>query len=161
LFNLEVPTNICPSADAFSVALVGALVGVAGAFLLTYVRDIYLHSKHFKQRQRRDIVQRQLEKLYSPLYQYVKRSEYLLNESIISFSHDSKNDGLDAREKVVFDSVIENYMYLAEDDLMALLPRIHGPAYYKVTDEKIAQKVAALVVSGYEKLRKEYYDLGK
>jgi hypothetical protein len=96
----------------------------------------------------------------------VKRSEFLLHESVISFSHElgAKYKGLETREKIALDSTIENYMYLAEDNLMVLLPKIHGPAYYKQPekedDKQLAEKIAALVISGYEKLRKEYFQLG-
>jgi hypothetical protein len=36
-----------------------------------------------------------------------------------------------SREKNFLDSTIERYLYLADDELMALSPRIHGVGYYQ------------------------------
>jgi hypothetical protein len=146
--------------DDISATLIGAFVGVAGAFILTYVRDIYLYSRRTKAQERRAIVQRRLEKLYSPLYRFVKSSEFILKKQTITFSIPAGKDDSTSREKNFLDSTIERYLYLADDDLMALLPRIHGVGYYQKENAQINEQVVKLITSGYEKLRREYFALG-
>jgi hypothetical protein len=56
------------------------------------------------------------------------------------------------------DSIILNYGYLADDDeLMRLLPQILGPGFYDPRNKGTAPRMVELIVSGYEKLRKEYF----
>lgn len=146
--------------DDVSATLIGAFVGVASSFILTYVRDIYLHSKRTKEQEKRAIVQRRLEKLYSPLYRFVKSSEFILKKQTITFEIPSGKDDSESREKNFLDSTIEQYLYLADDDLMPLLPRIHGVGYYQKENAAINDQVVKLIISGYEKLRSEYFALG-
>ena len=146
--------------DTLTIAVVGALVGVAGSFVLTYVRDIYLHSKRTKEQHRRAIVERRLEKLYTPLYQFIKAAEFLRKKPTLTFTFPLGTNAEESREKVLLDSIIENYLYLADDELMALLPRIHGVGYYQKENEGIDEQVVKLIVSGYEKLRREYFSFG-
>ena len=146
--------------DALSVALIGGLIGVAGSFVLTYIRDIYLHSKRTKEQHRQAIVERRLEKLYTPLYQFIKAAEFLTKKPVLTFTYSAGVSAEASREKVLLDSTIENYLYLADDDLMALLPRIHGVGFYQAENKGVDEQVAKLVVSGYEKLRREYFAFG-
>jgi hypothetical protein len=140
------------------------LSGFVGAALLLYVRDVYLYSKRTKQQQRRAIVQRQLEKLYSPLFMLVKYAEFTIGKPImtyiadpISFSEKGVPEAKVPKGKQDLDSIILNFGYLAEDDLMSLLPRLVGPGFYDQRNAEIAPRMVELVLGGYEKLRKEYF----
>lgn len=146
--------------DEVSVAIIGGLVGVAGSFVLTYIRDIYLHSKRTKEQHRRAMVERRLEKLYTPLYQFIKAAEFLTKKPILTFTFSQGAHAEESREKVLLDSIIENYLYLADDNLMALLPRIHGVGFYQAENKGVDEQVVKLVISGYEKLRREYFAFG-
>ena len=105
-------------------------------------------------------MERRLEKLYTPLYQFIKAAEFLTKKPTLTFSYSAGVKAEESREKVLLDSTIENYLYLADDDLMALLPRIHGVGFYQEENRGVDEQVAKLVVSGYEKLRKEYFAFG-
>lgn len=135
-------------------------MGVAGSFVLVYVRDMYLYTRRTKEQHQRALVQRRLEKLYSPLYRFVKTSEFLLKRPTISFDIPAGTQGDESRERILLDSIIEKYLYLAEDDLMELLPRIHGVGYYQEENKGIEEQVVKLILDGYEKLRKEYFAFG-
>jgi len=142
--------------------LTGAFLGFAGSALLMYVRDIYLHSKRTREQHRRAIIERQLEKLYSPLYRFIKSSELLVKHPTIAVTVSSEESkrGEEGRQKEFLDSIIENYLYLAEDDLMVLLPRLHGVAFWQKENEETMTQLVKHVVSQYEKLRKEYFSFG-
>jgi len=137
--------------DNLATVLVSASVGFAGSALLMYIRDIYLHARRIKEQHRHIIIERQLENLYSPLYLFVKSTEFLFKERTIKLSE---------KEKVIFDSIIERYLYLAEDSLMVLLPRIHGIGYDQKENKEINDQVVELILRGYEKLRREYFASG-
>lgn len=145
--------------DNLATVLISALVGFASSSFLMYIRDIYLHAKRIKEQYRRAIVEKQLENLYSPLYLFVKKAEFLLKKKTFTFEIPSKS-GTEGRQKEFLDSIVEKYLYLAEDDLMALLPKSHGVGYYKEENKKTNEQVVDLIVSGYERLRKEYFALG-
>lgn len=147
--------------DDLSIAVIGGLVGVAGSFVLTYIRDIYLHKKRTREQHRQVIVESRLEKLYTPLYQLIKAAEFLTGKQALTFSYSSGVKPEESREKVLLDSTIENYLYLADDDLMMILPQIHGAGFYQEKGKDNAEQVVKLVVRGYEKLRKEYFAFGK
>lgn len=127
--------------------VVSALIGVAGAFILMYVRDIYLYDKKFRREIRRDLVEKRLEKLYSPLYVNIKYSEVLLNKSIISYGKE--------REKTYLDQLVEQNFYLASEELQPFLAQLHGVGFYRI-EEKDINKMVELITNEYNELRDEY-----
>ena len=145
-------------------SLLGAAAGFAGAFFLFFIRDVWLQSKRTKAQRRHARVQRQLEKLYTPLFMLTKYHDFIINDkegpnlTYVSDPISSKPQvGVD-RGKRDLDSIILNYGYLADDDeLMRLLPQILGPGFYDPRNKETAPRMVELVVSGYERLRKEYF----
>ena len=137
--------------------VVSALIGVAGAFILMYVRDIYLYDKKFRREIRRDLVEKRLEKLYSPLYRNIKSSEVLLNKSMISYGKGSKEEG-DGREKTYLDQLVEQNFYLASEELQPFLAQLHGVGFYRIEDKDINNKMVELIINEYNELRDEYFD---
>ena len=142
----------------FETAIISAFIGFAGAALLMFVRDIYLYNKRTNKDQKRKIIEKQLDCLYSPLYRFVKSGEILLGKKTISVgkSTDEKGDG---REKVFLDNIIERYLYLASDELQPLLVKIHSVGFYHVKEED-ANKIVGIIERDYAKLRKDYFDIG-
>jgi hypothetical protein len=148
------------------VSLLAALIGFVAAFLLFYLRDIRLYSKRTKEQRRRGIVQRQLEKLYSPLFFLIKYHEFIVPgrepgltyiADPISFSPEGIPESRVSKGKRDLDSIILNYGYLAEDELMGLLPRLVGAGFYDKRNAETVPRMVELILSGYERLRKEYY----
>jgi hypothetical protein len=108
-------------------------------------------------------VQRQLEKLYTPLFMLTKYHEFIIgdkggpNLTYISDLISSKPQGGVDRGKRDLDSIILNYGYLADDELMGLLPQILGAGFYDARNKETVPRMVELIVSGYERLRKEYF----
>ena len=140
-----------------TVAVIGALVGVAGSFVLTYIRDIYLHSKRTREQRRLSIVEMQLEKVYSPLYRFIQTMKALTGNAVLGFQ--GSTQGAPTADKLLLDSIIANYLFLAEPELAALLPGIHGVGFYQPQNQKIIPQVTALITDGYQRLRAEYFAL--
>jgi hypothetical protein len=148
-------------------SLLGAAAGFAGAFFLFFIRDVWLQSKRTKAQRRHARVQRQLEKLYTPLFMLIKYGEFILKDrgptlTYISEPISLSPDGFPKRGadkgKRDLDSIILNYGYLAGDDeLMRLLPQILGAGFYDARNKETVPRMVELIVSGYEKLRKEYF----
>jgi hypothetical protein len=138
-----------------SVAVLGALVGVAGSFVLTYVRDIYLHSKRAREQRRLAIVERQLEKVYSPLYRFIETFQALTGQRALGIQ--GSFFAAQSPDKILFDSIIANYLYLADPDLAGILPRLHGVGFYQPQNQQAITDVVTLITNGYERLRKEYF----
>jgi hypothetical protein len=145
--------------DELLSVLTSLLSGFLGAGLLLYVRDIYLYSKRAKEQRTRARVRRQLEKLYTPLYVYIKKAEFLTGLPTLAIEENPLGMGpSESRQKEFLDSIVENYTYLADDELTHdLLPRIHGAGFYKKENQETVRRVAELTLSGYQKLRKEYF----
>ncbi len=133
--------------------------GVLGAASLFYVRDIRLYSRRNREQRRRDLVQRKLEKLYTPLFMRVKFQEFIIDDETtkpnITYITYSKSDD----DKKDLDSTILNHGYLADDELMPLLPRMLGVAFFDERNRESAHNAARLIMSGYETLREEYLGL--
>jgi hypothetical protein len=58
------------------------------------------------------------------------------------------------------DEIILRGSYLADDkELEELLPRIVHAGFYQEANKETGEKIAQLIISGYERLRKEYLSL--
>jgi hypothetical protein len=123
--------------------------GVLGAAFLFYIRDVWLYSRRTKKQRRRDLVQRKLEKLYSPLFMLLKQSEFIISDKEPKLY-------LNEEGEKYFDSMILNYGYLADDELMKLLPRFLGAAFHDSRNKEMVRQTVNLILSGYSKLREEY-----
>jgi len=127
--------------------------GFLGGTLLFFVRDVWLVSKRTSEQHRRELVQNKLEKLYTPLFMRVKYQEFIIrdesNKPNLTFVHEE--------DEKDFASTVLNYGYLADDELMPLLPRVIGVGFFDDRNKEIAQHFSRLVISEYEKLRKEYF----
>jgi len=138
--------------NELATILISASIGFAGSALLMYIRDIYLYGKRTKEQHRRTIIERRLEKLYSPLYRNIKTSEFLFKQQTLS--------SVTTQGKQELDSIIDNGLYLAEDELMKLLPRIYGAGYYQEANKEIVGQIVKLITNSYERLRKDYFAFG-
>jgi hypothetical protein len=47
---------------------------------------------------------------------------------------------------------------LPDDDLQDILPRVIHAGFWKEDNKDTVEKAVQLIISGYEKLRKEYYE---
>jgi hypothetical protein len=145
-----------------SAFLLSVLSGILGAALLFSLREFILIPSRTKEQRKRQQVQRQLEKLYTPLFMLTKYHDFIIkdkegpNLTYISDPISSKPQGVD-RGKRELDSIVLNYGYLAEDELAKLLPRILGAGFYDQRNKESASRMVELIVSGYERLRKEYF----
>lgn len=81
----------------------------------------------------------------------VKYSEFILTDKKPTLTY------IDDEGKKDLDSTILNYGYLADDELMKLLPQVLGPAFYDARNNQTVQQMLSLILSGYEKLRKQYF----
>ena len=141
----ELTTSILP----LVLSLFG---GVLGAGLLFYIRDVWLFSRRSKEERRRAVVQRKLEKLYSPLFMRIKYQDF-----VISDPRTKPNlTYIDKEDKRILDLTILNYGYLAEDELMKLLPQVLGVGFSDSRNMAIFRQVANLILDEYSRLRKEY-----
>jgi hypothetical protein len=134
-----------------SAFLLSVLSGFLGAALLFVLRELILIPSRTKEQRKRKQVQRQLEKLYSPLFMLVKYGEFILTDkkpTLTYIGDEGKKD---------LDSTILNYGYLADDELMKLLPQVLGPAFYDARNMQTVQQMLSLILGGYEKLRKQYF----
>ena len=149
-----------------SAFLLSVLSGILGAALLFSLREFILIPSRTKEQRKRQQVQRQLEKLYTPLFMLVKHVEFILPggeptltyiADPISFSAQGIPESKVSKGKRDLDSIILNYGYLAEDELAKLLPRILGAGFYDQRNKEAVSRMVELIVSGYERLRKEYF----
>lgn len=127
--------------------------GVLGAGLLFYIRDVWLFSRRSKEERRRAVVQRKLEKLYSPLFMRIKYQDFVISDP-------SAKPGLtyiDEEDKKALDSTILNYGYLAENELMKLLPQVLGVGFFDERNKATVQQLVSIVLGEYASLRKEYF----
>jgi len=148
--------------DAYSF-LLAVLSGFLGAAVLFSLREFIIVPSRTKEQRRHVRVQRQLEKLYTPLFMLTKYHEFIIgdkggpNLTYISDLISSKPQGGVDRGKRDLDSIILNYGYLADDELMGLLPQILGAGFYDARNKETVPRMVELIVSGYERLRKEYF----
>jgi len=126
--------------------------GFLGAALLFLVRDVWLFSRQTREQRKRAVVQRKLEKLYSPLFMRIKFQEFIIRDESTkpNITYAGEQDKKD------LDSTILNYGYLADDELMKLLPRLLGAAFHDPRNKEVVRQIVNLILSGYSKLRKEY-----
>jgi hypothetical protein len=148
-----------------TTAITSAVIGFAGAALLMYVRDIYLYSRRIAEQRHRAIVERQLEKLYSPLYRFIKTAEFLTGKAVLAFQGSPIQSGgasaiTQSPDKKYLDYIIAHYLYLAEEELANLLPRIHGVGFFNPANQSLVQDASDLIVKHYQKLRGEFYSFG-
>jgi len=140
--------------SSVTTLLLSLFGGVLGAAFLFYIRDVWLYSKRTKAQLRRAVVQRKLEKLYSPLFMLVKYQDFIITDNttkpnLTYISEENKKE---------LDSIIMNYAYLGDDELMRLLPQALGVGFYDERNREVSQHMARLIMSGYEKLRNEYLE---
>jgi len=136
-----------------TITLLSSLFGgFLGAAFLFYVRDVWLFSRRTREQRKRAIVQRKLEKLYSPLFMRIKLQEFIIRDESTkpNITYAGEED------KKALDSTILDYGYLADDKLMKLLPRLLGAAFHDPRNKEVVPQIVNLIVSGYTKLRKEY-----
>lgn len=141
------------------VALVSLASGVLGGTFALLIREGLVYPIRRGEKRRRAIVERKLENLYNPLYTLVKYQESVSNDKkpaltflAYGLSHEETIEG-----QKRFDSMILNYAYLAEGELHEVLPRIIHAGFWKKDNTEAVEKAVRLIISGYEKLRKEYY----
>jgi|LGVF01.1.fsa_nt_gb hypothetical protein len=204
-----------------AAAVIGAIVGAFVSAILMY----YLYYKVFKWEKERELVEKRLEKLYSPLYSNIeiisaygvgtylfdldakferdlnngsisdelwqefetKRAPISKTETVAVIKVDDKwrikneekiivkkedgklkiyggktmgfkkgsNEKGEPQMKVFLDQLIEQNSHLAGIELQELLYKIHGPGFYKISEEDI-DKLVELIRSKYEELRDEY-----
>ena len=125
-------------------AVIGAITGAIASFILMY----YLYDKNFKREKRRELVERRLEKLYSPVYTFTKR---LKEEDGLAITSD--------RMRIV--ELIERYCYLASEELKPFLTLMLSYALYdydmmREAPEK-TEKMFELIKKEYNELRDEYF----
>jgi hypothetical protein len=134
--------------------IIPALIGAAVTFILMYVREIYIYKRKFKREMQIALIEKRLEKLYSPLYRIIKTSEVRLGKPQIGYGKRSDEKG-EARQKLYLDQLIEDYFYLASDELQPYLAEIHGSGFYhpKMDPEKMVN----LIIEEYSELRSEYF----
>ncbi|MEA2076279.1 MAG: hypothetical protein U9O85_11265 [Euryarchaeota archaeon] len=134
--------------------IIPALIGAVVTFFLMYVREIYLYKRKFKREMQIALIEKRLEKLYSPLYRIIKTSERRLGKPMIGFGRRSDEKG-EARQKLYLDQLIEDYFYLASNELQPYLAEIHGSGFYhpKMDPEKMIN----LIIKEYSELRNEYF----
>jgi len=148
--------------------LLSVLSGILGGALLFALRELVLIPARTTEQRRRALVQRQLEKLYTPLYTLVKYGKLILKDQgphlpyisdPISFSPGGIPQQGQDKGKQDLDSIILNYGYLADDELAELLPGLVGPAYFQphINTPEVVKRMVELIESGYVRLRKEYF----
>lgn len=126
--------------------------GFLGAGLLLYVRDVWLFSRRSKEERKRALVQRRLEKLYSPLFMRIKYQDFVISDP----SAKPSLTYIDEEDKKNLDSTILNYGYLAEDELMKLLPQVLGVGFFDERNKATVQQLVRIILSEYASLRGEY-----
>jgi hypothetical protein len=138
--------------------------GILGGAIFFILREIILIPSRTKAKKRHARAQRQLEKLYTPLFMLTKYYDFIIgdkegsNLTYISDPISSKPLGGVDRGKRDLDSIILNYGYLADDDeLMKLLPRIIGAGFYDTRNKETAPRMVELIENGYTRLRKQYF----
>lgn len=132
-------------------AVIGAITGAFASFVLMY----YLYDKNFKRERRRELLEKRIEKLYSPLYCNIKSIDALLGKPTISYTKRSKEEG-EARMKTYLDQLIEQNFHLASKELQPLLAGIYGVGFYHLKDED-AKKIIELIKKEYNELQDEYF----
>ena len=125
-------------------AVIGAITGAIASFIFMH----YLYDKNFKRGKRRELVEKRLEKLYSPLYTFTKRLK-------------KENELAITRDRVRIVELIERYCYLASKELKPFLTLMLSYAHYdydmmREAPEK-AEKMVELIKNEYNELRDEYF----
>ena len=64
---------------------------------------------------------------------------------------------IDDEDKKTLDSTIMNYGYLAEDELMKLLPQVLGAGFYDERNKATLPQMINLILAEYTRLREEYF----
>lgn len=131
-------------------SIVAAFIGLAGAFILVYIRDIYLDKMKFHRQIQRSIIEKQLENLYSPLSENIKSNELQFGQKDLKWSNDA--------EKQELDQIINKNFHLASNDLQPLLARIYRSGAYNVSVED-KNKLIDTITKEFEQLRKEYFKI--
>jgi hypothetical protein len=137
--------------DWIMVAITAALVYYAYATISEGKKD-----------RRKAAIARQLEGLYSPLYVIAKYRESISADkkpglTYLAYGMDNEETRRGQRQ---LDEIILRGSYLADDkELEELLPRIVHAGFYQKANEEAGEKIAQLIISGYERLRKEYLSL--
>jgi len=111
---------------------------------------------------RKDTILKQLDGLYNPLYVLVKYLESISPDKKAGLTYLAY--GIDKEEinrgKKRLDEIILKGCYLADDkELEDLLPRVVGAGFYQPANKDAGDRITKLIISGYERLRKEYLSL--
>jgi hypothetical protein len=132
------------------------------AVTLALVYYAYATISEGKKDRRKAAIARQLEGLYSPLYAIVKYRESISADKKpgLTFLSYGTNGEERSRGQKQLDEIILRGSYLADDrELEELLPRIVHAGFYQEANKEAGEKIAQLIISGYERLRKEYRSL--
>lgn len=150
-----------------SAFLLSVLSGILGAALLFSLREFILVPSRKQEQRKRQQVQRQLEKLYNPLFMLVKNTRLLdpagePNLAYVSDEVDLTSGALrtvSSQGKRDLDHIVLNYGYLADEELAEILPGLIGAAYYQsnINTPEVRKRMIQLIESGYKRLRKEYF----
>ena len=126
--------------------------GIAGA-IVSFVFLYFLHDKNFRREKRRELVEKKLEKLYSPLHFNIEIIKASVGESKLGYKKKTNEES--SRMKTFLDQIIEQNSYLASKELQQLLPKMHGVGFSNLTEEDV-EKIIELVEKGYNELLREY-----
>jgi hypothetical protein len=132
---------------------------IATAVLAYYA---YTTIQESKKDRRKTAIARQLEGLYSPLYVIVKYRESISTDkkpglTVLAYG---MNGDERSRGQKQLDEIILKGSYLADDkELEELLPRVVHAGFYQEANKEAGERIVQLIISGYERLRKEYVSL--
>lgn len=115
-----------------------------------------------RKNRRRETIEKQLDGLYNPLYVLVKYLESISPDkkpglTYLAYGMDREET---SRGKRQLDEIILKGCYLADDkELEELLPRVVGAGLYQEANKEAGERITQLIISGYDRLRKEYLSL--
>ena len=132
------------------------IITLIGAFIILAIRDIWLNGKNIQRKNRRDILEKKLIYLYSPLYANMKIGESILGKKSLIDTKAFREEGDGELKKTIDDSILK-YFFLASKRLQPYLTKIYGVGFYNM-NEKDVDKLLEYLEEDYRKLRKEYYE---
>jgi len=136
--------------------IVSAFVSFAISIILLWLRDIFVFKGQIEYKNKKELVEKRLMYIYSPLYFNILSNEQQSGQSTISWSSHAGETG-EGKEKESLDRIMENYSHLASPELQKLLAKMHKAGAYRIGKED-GEKMVELIKKEYEELRKELFD---
>jgi hypothetical protein len=125
--------------------LLGGLIGAVIASVLVIIYEEIKYARNV----RRDVAKEKLEKLYSPLFFFLKNSKNISGKKDEDGFLHSKEEG------ELIDKIVFNYYYLADDDLRNNIFLLYSSSRYKGGNKEIFNDIFSKIRQGYERYRKE------